>query len=384
MNSGTGISASCIRIATAADIADCFRGTVAQFPDPETTPPRTPVAAIVELEGRNTADGSVPPLIEFAERIALRLAEPHRGQLRQWTDRVTARLDVQSSLVLLLRSRLSPATQVTPSPAYFVTRLEPDAIDPSRYLLTIWLQHGTSPGIPVRREETPRPVEEIRQLVGESFSRARAYAVEEVGLLTLEFVLPITLLGLAVDQWQIGSAAFPHPIGVDRPVVLRSLDRRRSPSFQDHWRRNDEWLRHNGTASCEPALMWATREGAGRMHARLVRQGPPIGVVFSFSPAQPRQAHDDHLTIAIEAGAVALLWSRTVREPPVEHDLRDFLSGYRISELPEAVWQYRAEAADSASLEEHLGSSLTLFWDRYDRYPEDPRTYRAPGWEGLP
>ena len=122
------------------------------------------------------------------------------------------------------------------------------------------------------------------------------------------------------------------------------------------------------------------------MHARLVGPGPPVGVIFSFVPVHQEPATGGHATIGIKAGAVALLWSRTSIRPPalVERDLLDFLAGIRLADLPEAVWRYRTEAAASPAPEQHPGSSLTLFWDRYDRYPEQPRIYRAPGWEGVP
>ena len=201
-----------------AEIADGFRAAVAPFGHPGGAMRRDPAAAVSELEARNTAPGSVPPLIEFAERIALRLAEPHRSRLWRWSDQVCRRLDIQSSVIMRLRSRLSAAPASTVNPAYFVTRLEPDAIDPSRYLLTIWLQHGQSPGIPLRQEEAARPVEEIRQLVDESFTRAPAYAAEDIGPLIVEFVLPSTLLGLPVDQWHMGARALPHGVG----LIIRS------------------------------------------------------------------------------------------------------------------------------------------------------------------
>jgi hypothetical protein len=190
------------------------------------------------------------------------------------------------------------------------------------------------------------------------------------------------LLGLPVDQWQIGTSSLPHGIGVDHPVLVRSLDRHNALSFQDPWRRNDVWLRQHDVEPCEPALMWVAGRNAvaaRQMYARLVGPAPPVGAIFSFVPVEHQHAHYDYVAIGIDAGAVALLWSRGTRDPRVvERDLRDFLARHRIGELPEAVWRYRTEAAASSSPDEHLGSSLTLFWDRYDRYPESPRMYRAP------
>lgn len=365
------------------DIASSFRDTVAPFGYRGDGAPGNPQRAITELEARNIPPGTVPPLVEFTERLAVRLTGTRAGRLRRWSDQVLDRLGTAPSAIVRLRSRLSSDISGGASPAYFVTRLEPDAMDQDRYLLTIWLQHGTSPGLPLRRDETTSTLEEIQSQVDEAFARAPAFAAEDIGTLTIEFVLPLSLLALPVDQWPIGTGAVPHGIGVDHPVVVRSLERRGALRFQDGWLRNDEWLRRNSEASCEAAVLYITApdgpSALRRLHARLVGPGPPVGLALGFVPPPGPPSGADEISIGVEAGAVIILWCRkTPHLQRLERDLRAFLASHRVGQLPAAVWRYRVAAAASDTPEDHLGSNLAVFWDRCDRYPEPTRTYHAP------
>lgn len=375
----------------ATDIAECHRATMAPLSRVTLSAPVQLMTRIADLEDGNFGPGGAPPLIDFVERVAARSAvsqagpaRPGRapaGDLRSWTDDVAARLSIPPGRIAQLRQSHSAALAAMPRPTYFVTRLQPHSLHADRYLITVWLQHGSDPGLTVRREESAHSLEDARWLVDAAFAEAPRLATERVGPVTAEFVLPRRLLREPVDQWRIGLATFPHWIGIDHAVVVRLLGR---PSgFRDSWRQNTAWLRANGHEAHADDLVFVPVPGAIPLHslyASFTRDGPQVGMALSFPPSNRDDAPDE-ISAAVEGGAPIMLWCRSYL-PGAEREgaLRALLSGQSMNQLPELIRQQRVEAAAAGADGTHLGHGLVLVWDPHDRFPEPHDRYVAPRW----
>lgn len=216
---------------------------------------------------------------------------------------------------------------------------------------------------------------------GESLYRILAKTAEilrDDGASTLEtqieFLLPIHLLGMEVDRWELKQVfEEPLPIGVRNVVVVRSLERDNDFSSRElltrRWNamKRDPDLRcllfrgSNGELPVDPlpSAVCLTRDLAyqQRLSLRLENTGVVCAVLLE-SPS----VKDQRVRALLQVGIPIALWPR--KEVLSEEDLfslfRSWIEGEPLNQLPRRVWEKRRS---DYMKPDQIGHCLTLLWD---------------------
>ncbi len=209
----------------------------------------------------------------------------------------------------------------------------------------------------------------------------------DAGDLTVEFILPHDLLGHPVDQWQTGAQGESYPfiqrrLGVEYPVVVRSLERLRDRRVRNRWRQKWEWLRENGHAVDVGAVRWLKQPGQIRPEAlmsELMHDAKPVCLVLMFPPGPTAELGGQELAAGLHAGVPVVAWCRDGGDPGVfESEVTRFLSASGLAGLPQLALRLRQEAVRQGQPTDHVGLHLTLLWDDADRLPERDARLAAP------
>ncbi len=340
----------------------------------------TATADIVRrFESCLTSPGSPPQLLAFVDFVAhqsdaIRSAEQHR-----WIDKMGISLNLPSNrlrdLCVATVARLDEGQRF-----YFIVQLEPDGVDPDGYLMSVWLQHHRSVEEPLHRDDVPLTLPEIIDRLPDLLGRAHAALGVDLDDMTVEFILPRSLIGHPVDQWEIDHV-FPHRIGTSYPVVVRSLDRLRKPEMYGAWRYKWRWLAANGHRDEPDAIHWLADPGArapSSLHASLRRDQSSVALAMAYPPADSSELMTDELTAALYAGVPVVFWCRNALVgEQFEQKIRTVLTSHGLSELPAQIMRLRQDADEvEEATDTPLGRHLTLLWDDADRVPQAFRTPR--------
>ncbi|MBW0010119.1 MAG: hypothetical protein JO063_08380, partial [Pseudonocardiales bacterium] len=141
------------------------------------------------------ADG-FPPALTFVEFVAHQVGGDVSARLRRWNDDQAHRLRLEPEL----RERRTAAASRIPgdSRLHLVIVMEPDGIDPHRYLLSHWRQDDPSEWPPARGEIRMVTFDELERCVDDLVVSAERAWSGHAGAVALEFVLPRSLLTLPV------------------------------------------------------------------------------------------------------------------------------------------------------------------------------------------
>lgn len=317
------------------------------------------------LESATGEAGEPPPLMVFVDCLAHQL-DVGRLACHQWLDEVGHRLGFPQDVMSRLCQRTVTALARAADPYFVVVQLQPDGIDPDRFLLSAWLQQDReSTAEPLHRDDVPRTLAEIADRLSELL---REVTVEDV---TVEFIVPRGLIGHPIDQWQIDEV-LPHSIGTAHPVIVRSLERMRRGDLHGHWRRKWRWLATNGHRHEPDAIRWVRRHSApDALRSELLVDHLPVAVAMAFPPDDSASLANDEFTAALYAGVPIILWCR---EPALaeefERGISALLAERSLAELPQLVLRLRRQAGRSTEQELRLGDHVTLLWDDADRIPE--------------
>ncbi|MGW3766993.1 VMAP-C domain-containing protein [Actinomadura verrucosospora] len=336
------------------------------------------------LEDLTFSAEGVPPLLAFVEGLAAHAAGPAAAGLRAWADRLAHRLGAARGLPPARRREVPAARDAGAREAaarsYLVIELRGDGAVPDRYLASAWLQVDGGHGLMLRCDDEPVPLDRLPGLVKELLCEDQHVVNRPTPELTLEFVLPVDLLGTPVDQLRITVDGLERRLGIEHPVVVRSLDRMRRRAYHHHWRRKWRWLRDNphGAEVC-----WVTQPGqygGESLYSMLLSEPSSVCMAMAFPPRTdgPDSAE---LRAALQAGAPIVTWCRRGRDP--ERFAREFreLLGTGAMDLPDAVLALRRQALralDGDGGGVHLGLDLTLVFDDADRLPEPYVRLNAP------
>ncbi|MGI5207359.1 effector-associated domain 2-containing protein [Spirillospora sp. CA-108201] len=331
------------------------------------------------LEDLTLSAEGVPPLLAFVEGLAARAAGPASAGLRAWADRLAHRLGPAGGLPPARRREL-PESRSAGARSYLVIELRRDGAAPDRYLVSAWLQGDGEHGLMLRCDDEPVAFDRLPGLVKELLSEDHRVVNRPTPELTVEFVLPVDMLGLPVDQLRITVDGLERRLGIEHPVVVRSLDRMRRRAYHHHWRRKWRWLRDNphGAKVC-----WVTQPGqygGESLYSMLLSEPSSVCMAMAFPPREdgPDSAE---LRAALQAGAPIVTWCRRGRDP--ERFAREFqdLLDKGAMDLPDAVLALRRQALRTLGGNgggDHLGLDLTLVFDDADRMPEPYVRLNAP------
>lgn len=330
-----------------------------------------PATAARVIEASVGKVGDAPPLLEFVDFVAHQMDAVRSAKQHRWIDQVAERINLNSKiargLCVSAKARLVKAHRY-----YFIVQLQPDGIDPNRYLMSVWLQQHVSVEESLHRDDTPITLTEVAERLPELLKQAHTALGVGAGELTLEFILPRSLIGHPIDQWQI-DPIFPHRLGTSYPVTVRSLDRLGNVGLHTEWRQKWQWLSANGHQNKPDAIHWLLEPNTRPPHslrATLIQEDSVVALAMAYPPADSPTLGSDELSASLYAGMPVMLWCReNDLRPQFEQEVQELLAGHGLVELPKQVLQLR-QKADETDTASALGRHLTLLWDDADRMPQ--------------
>lgn len=224
----------------------------------------------------------------------------------------------------------------------------------------------------VRQGELEREVERVIDEMEVEWS-------DRTGTVVVEFVLPWELLNADVAWWrkEIDSSR-PTPLAMDYPVVIRSLERLRTPRWHRPWYQRWQQLR---TAPAGSAAHWSHPGGDDyftRLETELKSDTRVVSLVLSEPPTQPDQTGQQEVMAALRAGLPVIIWHRQdCTSAAFRETVMGLISDGGLAQLPNRIGELRHDALkqDPALRIGHIGRHLTVLWDDPERRP-DP--LRAP------
>lgn len=337
---------------------------------------RHPIEALAALERLNARPDGVPPLLVFVELLATHAGEQNAELLRRWNTRQAEQMGVEERLTAVrLEHTASPLAQ-DDLVAYLVIRIEPDLLDQDRYSVAHWRNNEAGGWRPRRGESFSGDLAAVRTHVADLVADAEMTWAKDATDIRIEFLLPYTLLNLPVDQWDVeAKSTLPRLLGVHYQVVLRSLDRARSPRWHREWRRRWELLTKMPNGPTKKDHHWHWSDGTNSRHLSVLdaKMATSKEVVTLVLRSVPIGDDPGEVIVGLRSGVPVMIWQRTESgrsafKSKVE-SLRDALP-----ELVEKLRKLRSEARQAARPDTHLGSRVSLLWDDPDRpvEPQDP------------
>ncbi|RSM41591.1 hypothetical protein DMA12_23495 [Amycolatopsis balhimycina DSM 5908] len=336
-----------------------------------------PADALATLERINAQPDGVPPLLLFVEYLAAAAADDRRAAgLRAWNDRQAARLGMTEQIKAV---RLMQATEPAVAEkvvAYLVVRIEPDLLEAGTLVVVHWRHNDPAAWRPLRSEPFSGNLDAVRAHMAELVAEAETGWAKDASAIRIEFLLPYSLLNLPVDQWDLeAGSSLPRPLGLHYQVVVRSLDRARSPRWHREWRRRWDLLKQVPAGLTTPEEHWLWSDGAKWRHltaldAKLAAQKKVVSLVLRSAPDS---ADPGEVLVGVRSGVPVMIWHRVESARPAFEaeikSLRDVLP-----ELVEHLRLLRGRARQAARPDSHVGSRVSLLWDDPARpvEPQDP------------
>jgi hypothetical protein len=339
-----------------------------------------PATVTRRLESCVGTAGSPPPLLVFVDFVAHQVDAVRAAEQHRWIDRVGTRIKLSTStlreLCVPAAARLAEVERF-----YFIVQLQPDGVDPNSYLMSVWLQQHLSVEEPLHRDDTPVTLSEVAERLPELLTQAHDVLGVSAGELTLEFILPRSIIGHPIDQWEI-DRVFPHRLGTSYPVIVRSLDRMRNRKLHGTWRQKWRWLADHGHREAPDAVYWLLEPGIRApksLRASLLLEQSVVALAMAFPPKESVDLVSDELSAALYGGMPVILWLRNdLLQKEFEQSVRELLTSHGLSELPAQVLQLRQQADELEDSDSVIGRHLTLLWDDANRMPQRPTRLRAP------
>jgi hypothetical protein len=248
--------------------------------------------------------------------------------------------------------------------------------DPQRYLPSAWF-HGSGLSKKLRLDDEPIAYEDLAEILDNLLTHDAEVTRDAASRLVVEVFLPRNLINREIDQLQIAPAGFARPIGTQHPVVVRPIERLRSPVMHREWRRKWEWLRKHGadrraTAVGIHAITEPVAIEPRQLLVQLMGDSTPVGIIMAFPPAESDSLGSDEYAAGVHSGAPLMIWCRDQR-PAVEFldEIQGLLAGHGLLMIPELISRYRQRAHYPEAEHQHLGRHLTLLWDDFDRKPDE-------------
>jgi hypothetical protein len=350
-----------------SDVATLYRLSV----EPQGQPLRSDVgnlrAVLNELENLPVRLDGLHPIVAFVEYLAKQVPEVAE-QLHNWTQSIVG---TRMPLVQALQAiRQSPVTVPAAAQRYCLVSLDSDRLDPDQFYISVAIQNGIDPTEPLRPpDDQTHSLAEIRRIIGRVLNDPEVNA--SAGLV-IEFLLPMRLINLPVDEWPVSSSQIR--LGIRYPVIVRSLTRLRDviDSFSD-WRA--KWARARETTFdlINPAVMPVperAQRNKNQLYARLAGSSAPVCLLLQETPDPAAEDGCDGLMAALQAGVPVLVWCHE-SGIGITDALRPLLDeAAPLAGLPQRILDYRRQVAASEEASKPGVPRITLLWDDADRIPD--------------
>jgi hypothetical protein len=341
----------------------------------------------------NAGTDGVPPHLLFVA-LLVRAMERQRSVADVWRlDRLRAWLDEQ---VAVLRAEGGATTedldllrdqkelQLGQTDIYLIIQLEPvdDLAAGGRMVrMSHWKQIHPFEWRPERGEDRVIAVEEIPAAVSELIQEAEggwAYQLDDS--LVLEFVLPLSLLHLAPDEWTRDppDEPYPTPLGTEYEVIVRSHERMYTRTMHRAWRQRWQVL----AEAAECLVYWPDKgdpQEPEMLRDRLMTD--PNVVVCVLSSAPDRDPGRTELRMALRAGVPVVLWHRGDAEPGALRDaLHEVIERPDFRDLPADLKLLRGRQAANDGQGPVYVDALTLIYDNPGHFLGDAQPLQPPQW----
>ncbi|HEX5120187.1 MAG TPA: trypsin-like peptidase domain-containing protein [Pseudonocardiaceae bacterium] len=337
---------------------DAYELYRASFDPPCVAPARLPaddLAGIAtDLAQRVARPDGVPPVLVFAAALASTMDDE---RLADWVGGI----DVPSPAVRPART------------CSLLVRITDELSAQDRYRCAIWLWDGGYQLL--HTDEADTSLDGVRLRIDAVLSDigSRVDHDHRSRLTDIEFLVPVGLMGVPFDTWEVtvGAPFGPWPLSSRYSVVLRCLDGRRTT--QAEWHRKWDWLTEHPDDPrvvewLPPEVSWEYR----KLFARWADDDHPA--CLAVSPKEPGfgESMTTVLATACYSGLPAAIWLLGDPDPHGIDLLRSLLPA-DIGGLPAAVGTWR-RTMDERRADD--GARVALLWDNPHRPPPgDPLVF---------
>ncbi len=309
------------------------------------------------------ADG-FPPALKFVELVALKVGGDAGANLTEWNNDQARRLRLEPAL-RARRAAAAASGLPVDTRLHLMIVVQPDGIDPDRYLLSHWRQDDPAEWPPARGDIQMVAFDELEQCVDDLVVSAERAWSGHGGAVALEFVLPRTLLNLPVHRWhKEHDSGDPRPLCLDYPIVVRSLERMRSSQWHRVWHQRWQVLMTDPSAARVHFGQPADTEKHHGIDAVLSDPRWVLMVLTASPPSQPR-AGADELAAALRSGLPALVWHSQASSDDLREVVTWLVDGDGLGDLPGRAQASRRAAfrAPGARFDLTLARDLVVLWD---------------------
>ncbi|MFI0408251.1 hypothetical protein [Actinomadura sp. 3N508] len=290
--------------------------------------------------------------------------------------------DAQADYLDRMRDRSGALAAGADKPIYLIIQLEPlpDLVEGEvTCRLSHWRQIHPLEWRPEPGEDRVVPLSAVPEQVGALIHEAeRSWAYELDDSLVLEFVLPLDMINLDVDQWTRDAPETPDPppLGAEYEVLVRSQERLRALGLHRAWRRRWQVL----VDAIDGITYWATAEEIGHprpMGDQLLSNREIVACVLSCPP--DREPGRSELWKALRAGVPVVLWHRADGlATEIREAVRQIVDRPDIRALPTDIMRLRGNAPPADDHNARSALEVTLLWDDPNHFLDDARALRAP------
>lgn len=238
------------------------------------------------------------------------------------------------------------------------------------YLVRAWMYRGAE-RIDLPLEKEPWTAHNRARMLGK-LCREVTLRADPSCHPVLEFVVPRTLLGANLDQWEMLIEEFGHvKLGAYWPFVVRPLERTRHPEARTHLARRWQEVHLALEQPCrlanlplteQAAAVWVSDSHGHKLFGWLNISRTVACAVLERAPkAGAGGGSVDTLRALLLAGIPIMLWPRKAlrKSVPAEEGLRELgclLEGKPLRGLPRRVFEHRCLSLPTSE-------QLTLVWD---------------------
>jgi hypothetical protein len=316
------------------------------------------------------------PLIPFLAVLAGMVPEEHREELGNLVNVVADRTHGR-----VWDADLATA-EPTPQQYYLVVRIAEDQLRALIYWVHFWLVTEDGHWSLRYTAERPHLLEEVQTKLNELLLELAEDPRVAIVDLSIEFILPRTMLNLDVEMWEstaLGEGQSSR-IGVEYPVVVRDLRRMRNRLLRERWRRRCQVLQQHraGASRGMVRIIPFAKDDEHDDYVDLLRDPDrPICLVPSGQHAVGRVT--TRLDGWLNAGVPVVVWCRDQRASArFDANLPELLIEGGVLQLPRGVQQLRQDASGLGFPPAHVGMHITLLWDEERRRPPDDHPLQKP------
>jgi hypothetical protein len=312
----------------------------------------------------NAGGDGFPPALAFLELLTRQVGVSLRANLNEWINEQARRLRLHRPLEA---QREHAARISADSRLHLVIAVQHDGIDADRYLLSHWRQDDPDEWPPARGEILEVDLADLEYRVDELVIDAERAWAGHSGTVALEFLLPRALLHLPVHRWhKEHDSGMPRPLCVDYPIVVRSLERMRSPHWHRVW--HERWRTlMDGSGGfqvyyCQPSDL------SERYRLEAILSDPRWNLMVLTRPPAERPSSGrgaDELTSALRAGMPALIWHFEASSNVLQEIVSWLVEGDGMGDLPARAQATRLAAlqASTVPFDVNIARDLVVLWD---------------------